>query len=314
MRTGPSGRTSAAMDNPAQSILPQASMGTFLRFRAGMGVICRVGIQATLFWLLPLLAPAAEAPASLDRGYRLMYNLQFDSAHQEFLQWQREKPNDPLGHVSEAANYLFSEFERLGVLETQFFANDSLFRARRKLLPDPGVRARFDKALDRAEAEARRHLTAEVQNYNSLFALALVFGLKADYAALIEKQNMASLRYTRQASELAEQLLAVAPHYHDAYLATGIANYIIGSMVAPLRWIFRLTGYAGNKEKGIQQLRLAAENGRFLGPFARILLSIAHLRENERQQARRLLVGLREEFPSNPLFAREIARLDRQAE
>jgi hypothetical protein len=257
-----------------------------------------------------LFAGAAEPPVSLEQGYRLMYNLQFEAAHQEFERWQKEFPGDPLGPVSEAANYLFSEFERLGVLEAQFFVKDTSFRARKKMQPDPETRARFDAALTRAETEAQQRLAEDAQHPNALFALTLVYGLKADYAALIEKRNMAALRYTRQASERAAQLLAVAPENYDAYLATGIAQYIVGSMMAPMRWVLRIAGYAGNKQQGIQELRRTAEKGRFLGPFARILLAIAHLREEEPQQARRLLAGLREEFPSNALFAREIARID----
>lgn len=204
-----------------------------------------------------------------------MYSLRFDAAHQEFLRWQMEHPGDALGPVSEAANYLFTEFDRLGVLEAQFFVKDSTFAARKKLLPDPDMRARFDAALVRAEAEARLRLAEDPQHPNSLFALTLVYGLKADSAALIEKRNMAALRYTRQASELAGQLLGVAPDYHDAYLATGIAQYIVGSMIAPVRWVLKMAGYSGNKQQGIEELRLAAEKGLFLGPFARILLAIA---------------------------------------
>jgi len=150
----------------------------------------------------------------------------------------------------------------------------------------------------------------DAQNHDSLFALALVYGLKADYAALIEKRNMVSLGYTRQASEFASKLLAVAPNYYDAYLATGIGKYIVGSAVAPVRWILQIAGYTADKKKGIQELKRTAENGRFLGPFARILLAVAYLRQKDRQQARLLLVGLRDEFPSNPLFSREILRID----
>jgi len=242
-----------------------------------------------------------------------MYNLQFEASHQEFQRWQKKYPGDPLGPASEAANYLFSEFERLGVLEAQFFVKDSSFRARKKMLPDPETRARFEAALTRAETEAHQRLDEDAQHPNALFALTLVYGLKADYAALIEKRNMAALRNTRQASEWAGQLLAVAPDYHDAYLATGIAQYIVGTMMAPVRWVLRMAGYAGNKQQGIQELRRTAEKGRFLGPFARILLAIAYLREEEPQQARQLLAGLSKEFPSNALFAREIARIDSRA-
>jgi len=252
----------------------------------------------------------ASPPASLENGYRLMYSLEFGAAHREFERWQAEHPGDPMGPVSEAANWVFQEFERLGVLEAQFFSDDRVFKARGRLRPDQEVRARFEAALQRAEASARERLANGSEDLNALFALALVHGLRADYAALIEKKNMAALRNTRQASALARELLMLAPDYYDAYLATGIGNYIIGSMVAPVRWVLRLGGYAGDKRQGVEELRVAAEKGRLLGPFARILLAIAHLRENEKAEARELLVGLREEFPSNQLFAREIARID----
>ena len=44
--------------------------------------------------------------------------------------------------------------------------------------------------------------------------------------------------------------------------------------------------------------------------IARILLAIAFVREHKRPEARALLASLQQEFPNNPLFAREIARLD----
>jgi len=48
---------------------------------------------------------------------------------------------------------------------------------------------------------------------------------------------MAALSYTRQATKVARTLLEVAPDYADAYLATGISQYIVGSLTPPLRWI-----------------------------------------------------------------------------
>ena len=41
--------------------------------------------------------------------------------------WQKQHPEDPVGPVSEAAGLLFSEFNRLGVLEAQFYENDAAF-------------------------------------------------------------------------------------------------------------------------------------------------------------------------------------------
>jgi hypothetical protein len=42
------------------------------------------------------------------------------------------------------------------------------------------------------------------------------------------------------------------------------------------------------------------------------LLAIAYVRDKDKLRARDLLVSLRDEFPRNPLFAQEIARLDTQ--
>jgi hypothetical protein len=140
--------------------------------------------------------------------------------------------------------------------------------------------------------------------------MTLSSGLRADYAALIEKRNLASLHYTRQSANWAKQLLALKPDYYDAHLATGISQYIVGSMSAPMRWILSVGGLSGDKKAGIVELQMVAQHGHYLAPFARILLAIAFVREKDFPAARATLVSLRDEFPQNPLFAREIDRLN----
>jgi hypothetical protein len=276
--------------------------------------------QATLLCALALALPGGAAAAvdtvssatSLDRGFGLLYNLDFVGAHQVFVSWQQQHPDDPVGPVCDAAGFLFAEFNRLGVLESQFYADDKAFNARKQLAPDPAVRDRFNAALDQAESRAHARLMKDAKDRDALFALTLSSGLKADYAALIEKRNLASLHYTKEATAWAEQLLAVDPDCIDAHLATGVSQYIIGSMAAPIRWLVRLGGVSGDKQKGIAELQLTAQRGHYLAPFARILLAIAYVRDKDKPRARELLVTLRDEFPHNPLFAQEIARLDTQ--
>ena len=106
------------------------------------------------------------------------------------------------------------------------------------------------------------------------------------------------------------KLLAVDPNCSDAHVATGFSKYIIGSMAAPVRWIMRLGGVSGDKAQGLVELQITADHGQYLGPFARILLAIAYVRDKDNARARGVLASLRDEFPKNPLFAREIARLD----
>jgi hypothetical protein len=106
-------------------------------------------------------------------------------------------------------------------------------------------------------------------------------------------------------------LLAVDPHYYDAYLASGSEKYIIGSLIAPVRWLLSLDGVNGDKEEGIRQVALTAQNGRYLAPLARMLLAIAYVREHKNADALALLVKLRADFPANTVFARALTELDR---
>jgi hypothetical protein len=268
------------------------------------------GLMVTV---LTLTAWAGDVPASapsLDSGFGMLYNLDFDRAHAEFKSWEKQHPDDPRGPVSDAAGLLFSELHRLGVLESQFYEEDRKFEARKKLAPDPGVRDRFDAQIAVAESRAEALLAKNPKDPNALFAMTLSFGLKADYAALIDKSNLASLRYTRESTDWAERLLAVDPDNYDAHLASGISRYIVGSMSAPMRWILKLGGVSGDKQAGIAELQLTADRGRYLAPFAKILLAIAYVREHDKERARQVLASLRDQFPGNPLFPREIARLD----
>jgi len=239
-----------------------------------------------------------------------MYNLDFERAGAELQAWQQEYPEDPRGAVSEAASLLFAEFNRMGILEAQFYEKNSFVLSHPRLTPDPGVHRRFDEAVERAEAMAEDRLRKNPRDPDALFAEALSHGLLADYAALIEGQNMAALKLTREASDYAAKLLKVAPDYYDAYFATGISQYIVGSLFWPVRWVLRLGGYSGDKQEGIKQMRIVAERGCLLAPFAKLMLAIAYLRNNQAGQARELLAELRSEFPSNPLFERELKRLE----
>jgi len=274
------------------------------------------GIQVTLLIALVLVISAplvfADLPsARLDRGFLRLYDLDFSGGQREFESWEKLNPDNPMGPASEAAGILFSEFDRLGVLEAQFYVEDSVFAARKKYEADPGQRVRFDRQLSRAEDLAKSRLSRDSRDRDALLAMTLAAGLRSDYAALIEKRNLASLHYTKEATAWAQQLLAADPGCYDAHLAGGISRYIIGSMAAPVRWFLRLGGVSGDKADGIAELQKTAAKGQLLAPFARILLAIAYVREKDLPHARELLLGLQRDFPNNALFGRELARLDK---
>jgi len=255
-------------------------------------------------------APNRVVPQpELDRGFRQMYNLDFTGAHNTFHVYQKGRPDDPLGYVADGAAYLFAEFNRLQILESDLFIDDEKFDNRSQQKPDPAVKADFERELARSDELVSKILAASPNDANALFSRVLANGLRGDYTAMIEKRNLASLSYMKTSRVTAQQLLAIDPNCYDAFLAVGVENYLLGTTPAPVRWVLRLTGSQTDKDEGIQRLRLTAEKGYYLAPFARLLLAVAALRDKDKKTARLLLAGLATEFPHNQLYSKELARI-----
>jgi tetratricopeptide (TPR) repeat protein len=246
----------------------------------------------------------------LDAGFHLLYELKPEEARAQFESWQKSHPQDPLGSAAEAASYLFEECYRQGVLTSDFFLDEKRFLGKVALKPDPDIRAAFFAADKRAQDLAQLRLKTSPDDTNALFSMTLSAGMEADYASLIDKQQVESLKMIRDADRYAKKLLLVAPEAADAYYTLGAANYIIGSLPGYKRFVLGLAGIHGDKRIGIQQLEIAAERGHYLRPFAKILLALAALREKKREMARTELKELVAEFPENPLFATELAKLN----
>jgi len=266
-----------------------------------------------LIFLIPALCAAntvaVGAPTLLDGGYRQMYNLQFEAAHETFRNWERLHPDDPLGPASDAAAFLFSEFDRLHILQSEFFVHDQHFISDHKLTPDPALKQNFQTAL-----QASRSLAARGGgDRNAQFASILCNGLESDYLALIEKRYAASFQKMKAGRAMAERLLAADPSYYDAWIAVGVENYMLSVKPAPMRWLLKLSGGETNRALGIEKLKLTAANGRYLAPFAKLLLGVAALRDGDAGRACALLRPLAQEYPQNPLYREELARLERVA-
>jgi hypothetical protein len=195
-----------------------------------------------ILWM-PLLARSDVPSADLNHGFRRLYDLDFGGAQKDFETWEKVNPENPMGPASEAAGILFSEFNRLGMLEAQFYEDDSIFVDRKKYEADGAQKQRFEQSLGRAETLARAKLSHDPRDRDALLAMTMASGLRSDFA----------------------------------------------------------------------ELKTTAEHGQLLAPFARILLSIAYVREKDTAHAREMLLGLQREFPANSLLEKELARLDKTA-
>jgi hypothetical protein len=274
-------------------------------------------MQAVILALALLLAAntgsAADigsAPDGLELGYLQMYDLQFAAAHKTFADYAQVYPDDPLVPVSDAAAYLFAEFDRLKILQSEFFVHDENFRGEhQKLNADPAVRKAFDADLAKADKLASGILHAMPRDSNALFASVMVLGLRADFDGLIDKRDLSALSSVKTGRAIAERLLTIDPSYYDAHLAVGVENYMLSLKAAPVRWFLQLAGAQTDREVGVQRLTLTAEKGHYLKPYARLLLAVDALRRKDTGKAREILTALTQQFPHNRLYVEELARL-----
>lgn len=268
--------------------------------------------------LLALVLGAVSAPAAdievhscIKEALDHLYNFDFDKAHQTLDRHVAEAPRDPIGPGIRSAAYLFYELDRLAILEAKFFEDDkNISDKKKKLEPDPEVRDRLYAALGQTEALARATLDTNPKDVNALFALCLKEGVLTDYKALVEKKGLGSLKNAKESNKYALRLLEIEPDFHDAHLTTGVNEYLIGSLPFFVKWFIKMEGVEGKKEQAFEKLELVANKGEYLGPFAKILLSIICLREDQPERARDLLADLSNRYPKNHLLRKELARVN----
>ena len=274
------------------------------------------------FWVLGFLicAPIMAAPpagenacgaesAEITQAFDHLYNFNFPAAHGDINQYVGAHPKEPLGYAIRSAAYLFYELDRLGILETEFLISDKHIAEKKALRPDPQVRALFLKSLEDAQSRAEAALAANPRDRQALFAMSIVEGVTTDYMAFVEKHQIASLSPAKRSNSYAQQLLKLNPPCVDAYITAGISEYMVGSLPFFIRWFVHFDNVQGSKDQGIKNLELVVREGHYFKPFAMILLSIIDLREKRPRETEKLLESLAHDYPSNPLFRRELARM-----
>lgn len=254
--------------------------------------------------------PVASAGPSLGNAFTLLYGLHFEEAREKIALWETVWPDGPLGPAAEASSYLFEEFYAQGVLTSEFFLDDKKLLDGKPMTPDPERRKKFFDAIERARKLANARLKSRANDPDSLLALSMADGMVGDFTCVIDRHQLESLKYMKEAQQYADKLIAVAPDRADAYLALGAGNYIIGCLPGYKRAFLWFGGIHGDRNAGMDQLRIAADRGDYLRPFARLLLALAALREKQPEVARAQLQQLATQFPDNPLFARELRKVN----
>jgi hypothetical protein len=252
--------------------------------------------------------PAFTSVPELEQGFRLLYEQKFVEARSIFEKWAAANPNEPFGQMCIAASYLFQEFYLQNVLTSDYFLDDRRFLGGIQGTPDPGRVKAFQDSVAKARALATQRLKAHPRDPEGLYVMTLAAGMESDADSMLLKRHVDALKRLKEANANAQMLLADHPDTYDAYVALGVANYVIGSLSSGARVMLWFGGVHGDKALGMQQLQKTADGGHYLKPFAQILLALSSRREKNDAGAQKIFKDLTEEFPGNAVYIAEYAK------
>lgn len=260
-----------------------------------------------------VLALALSGQDAVEMAFERMYGGDFAGAGAMLEEELKRAPGSGLAHAGRAAALLFGEFDRMHILELEFFADDELVTDRKRLKPDAGVRARLFGLTGRARELAGARLKAAPGDRDALFAVAMATGLELEYTIMVEKRYWRSYKLSKEAQGYARRLLAMTPPVYDAYLTVGSTEYVVGSLNPVFRMFARMDGIEGSKAKGMESLKTVAEKGRYYRGYARVLLALFYLREKRYGESLAVLKELERAYPANQLIRREVGRVGERA-
>jgi hypothetical protein len=277
----------------------------------------RPWISCLLFLMLGCAAAFPQNKATdkdsphnaLEMAMNRMYNCDFSGAQAIFAEEIRRHPEEPLPVAFRASALLFAEFDRMRILELDFFVDDDSVTDRKKIKPDPSIRAEIFQATGNARKLALARLAEDPENADATFALFVAAGVETDYSVLVEKKYIRSYSLSKETQNYASKLLALNPPIYDAYLSSGILEYVVGNLNFFFKLFIRIDQIKGNKQMSIQHLKRVVDHGRYYAPYAKILLSVIYLRDNKPALALALLQEFERDFPENLLIHKEVIRI-----
>jgi hypothetical protein len=276
----------------------------------------RVLVGVVLFLLASPVARAAAATTqaadsaddSLGPALDHFYNLEYDAAEQQLNERLKEHPDDLRALSYLARVWMEREMLRRQMLEAQAYGKGGEAFRGGKAAVDTQLRQKIFGLLDRLERLAQGRLKANPKDEAALYWLGESHVIRAVYFLSLERSTMQALSDAKEARKYHAQLLKLDPNFVDAYLVVGTYDYIVGSLPWYTKVLAALVGYSGNRQRGLEELKRAAEQGSWARTDAQTFLSILYFREKRYADAIRMIENLEQQYPRNCVLPQEIAR------
>ncbi|HEX7177951.1 MAG TPA: hypothetical protein VF240_22010 [Pyrinomonadaceae bacterium] len=260
----------------------------------------------------PKPAAAGEAADStrLDalraEGFEALYNLDYERARTKFKEVARLFPDHPAGPQFLAATVWLKTLNESRRLQASLY-NTEGFYAKAKEEADPKVLAEFRELTAQAKTLAQARLKRDPKDAEALYFYGATEGLKAAFAAAVERSFYSAWRDGQEAADRHRELLKLDPNYHDAGITVGMYDYIAATLPLPFRIGGSLVGLRGSKKRGLQTLERVAREGRWAQDDAKVLLIALYKREGRFGEALTFARELSAKYQRNYIFKMETA-------
>ena len=241
-----------------------------------------------------------------EKGSEAIYNLDYDVARERFREMGRLYPDDPTGPQMLATTLWLETLNQARRLQSAIYSTQS-FYAGTEDKPDPRVIQDFRDLTRRATQLAEARLRRNPRDPQTLYVLGATESLRAAFAATVERRFIAALSSGSSGVETQRNVIKLDPGFHDAELAIGMYDYIVGTLPLPVRMLASIAGARGSKKRGIQTLERVAKEGQWTRDDAKVLLIAIYKKEKRFPEALALSRELQEKYPRNYLFRLETA-------
>lgn len=243
-------------------------------------------------------------------GFSAVYNIDYKTARERFLQMTRLAPAHPAGYVYLANNLWLETLYQSRRLTTSVYTGGSFYsQDKDEDKVDPKRDRDFNDYIRQALAAGRARLVKNSKDVEALYYNASALGIRAAYGTSVKRSFTRSIGDANESIKIQRQVIKLDPGYIDAYLSIGLYEYVIDSLPGGLKFLARLAGLKGSKQRGIEQLERVTREGKFTADDARVVLLGIYSKENRLERALEIISYMAKEYPRNYLFGVERASM-----
>ncbi|MEK6406079.1 MAG: hypothetical protein AABN34_03860 [Acidobacteriota bacterium] len=243
-------------------------------------------------------------------GFDAVYNIDYKTARERFLQMTKIAPDHPAGYVYLANNLWLEILYQRRRLSTSVYTGGSFYaQEKTEDKVDPKRDREFNELIKQALAATRARLVKDSKDVEALYYNASALGIRAAYGTSVKRSFTRSIGDANDSIQIQRQVIKLDPEYIDAYLSIGLYEYVIDSLPFGWRLLARFAGLKGSKSKGIEHLELVTKRGKYTADDARVVLLGIYSKENQPERALDIINYMVKQYPRNYLFGVERAAM-----